>query len=84
MKINSQASRDKIRAHYGSVREFARQCVDAFGVANVQTAYVIIDRVLVVGRGASDKRASIARDIRLHLEREDLLVFDDEGRKLPV
>lgn len=79
MKINSLASRDKIRTRYGSVREFARQCVADFGIPNVDYAYDLVGKVLTELRGTMEGRASIARAIRLRLDREGLLVYEADG-----
>jgi hypothetical protein len=80
MKINSPASRQKIRERYGSVREFARQCQEPFGMTELDVSYNMIGKVLTGALGGQERRASIPRAIRLRLEREGLLVFepDDE------
>lgn len=79
MKINSQASRDTIRARYGSVREFARRCVADFGIPTLDGAYDLVGKVLTERRGTDEGRTSVARAIRLRLDREGLLVYEDDG-----
>jgi hypothetical protein len=78
MKINSQATRDMIRTRYGSVRKFARQCMDTFGIDNIDAAYDLVGKTLTTSRGKTE-RASISKAIRLRLEREGLLVCEPDG-----
>jgi len=77
MKINTSASRDAVRERYGSVREFARQCLVAFSMTNIDTAYTVVGCVLRGRLGASEGVDSTARKIRERLDAEGLVVYDD-------
>lgn len=83
MKINTQASRDKIRSRYGSVREFARQCMPVYGLATIEQAYDLVGKTLQEKRGTS-ARPSISKAIRTRLADEGLLVFDEADADDPV
>lgn len=46
MKINTPASRDAIRARYGSVRKFAALCVREYGIPSLDSAYSLVGKAL--------------------------------------
>ncbi len=77
MKINVKASRDKIRERYGSVRKFARECMEVYGLGNIDAAYDLVGKTIQEKRGVSG-RASIAKAIRTRLESEGLLVLEED------
>ena len=76
MKINVQATREKIRERYGSVRKFAIQCMEAYGLASIPAAYDLVGKTLREERGRSEK--SVSWQVRLRLESESLLVYENK------
>ena len=82
-KINTAASRDAVRARYGSVRQFARVCMDVYSLANIDAAYSLVGKVLGNKMGYSVQRHSIARAIRKRLADEALLVYEEGHAETP-